>query len=343
MFLNSQNSLVRFSVLIAFASIMQTSFISPSVAQEDEIEIINQNGQTVDALELQPSARPVEAEPTPEAANNNMGGVQIRQQNGKIVVTDSNGQQRELDVSGAQGVSVTQSTQTVIENGKPVTKTVGKATIVGPDGEVQEIELGDGAEGLVIPGMPEGFANVLKANRAPVSKFMIGVSCSNVSQALRAQLQLDSDSGLLVNHVGQDTPAAAAGLQDYDVILFADDRELTSQQDLVEAVQQAGEANTALSLTIVRAGKEIGIEVSPVERTAEQMQMALPRQMFQFGNFGDFGDDFNDVEFRQFGPGIILGGDQDEIFANMQQQMQQIQEQMQQMRDQMQQRMQPVE
>jgi hypothetical protein len=120
----------------------------------------------------------------------------------------------------------------------------------------------------------------------------------------------------------------------HDILLFADDQELVEQKDLVQVVQKAGETDSTLTLTVMRGGKEIGVDVSPVERTAEQLRVRLPGGLrgFDFGRFGNgFGDGFGDLEFKQFGPGIIMGGDFDDRMDDMRQQMQQVQQQMQEM------------
>ena len=143
---------------------------------------------------------------------------------------------------------------------------------------------------------------------------------------------------MLVNSVGPNSPAAAVGLQQYDVLLFADDQELLQQEDLVRMVQKAGESNAALSLTVMRGGKEIGVDISPVERTAEQMKVGFPGGVngFDFGGLGGgFENGFDDMEFKQFGPGVILGGDFDNRMENMREQMQQVQQQMQEMQQRM--------
>jgi len=139
----------------------------------------------------------------------------------------------------------------------------------------------------------------------------IGLGCQPVSEALRAQLALEEDQGLLVDMVAEDSPAAKAGFQRYDVLLAADSKPLGSIQDLVEAVRRAGDKK--MSFRLLRQGKEMTIEVTPAERPPE----ARPRQPFRLRRPPEwkeferwlempFGGPGRRYRFRFFGPGTIL-------------------------------------
>ncbi len=49
--------------------------------------------------------------------------------------------------------------------------------------------------------------------------YWIGVACESLSPAMRAQLGLAEEQGVLVQDVVAESPAAQAGLRRYDVIL----------------------------------------------------------------------------------------------------------------------------
>jgi len=320
---NQQHSLAI--ALFTFVACLAT----PLFAQEPDIEIINQDGERVDdaRLMVNPRSVPVELEKSPDA-NEGTDNRLLKSEDGKLTFTDRDGNEQQIDLDSAQSVVIQRSTQSVNNNGQQQTKVVGKAIVVDADGQRHEIDLGEnGGEGLDLPAMPGGFSKAFSA-KTNVKKYMIGVHCLKVAPALQAQLGLGDNTGLLVDAVGQDSPAAAAGLQKYDVLLFADDQELLSQEDLVRVVQKVGEAGSTLSLTVMRGGKEIGVDVSPVERTPNQLQAGLPQGIDGFG-LGGFGNGFGDLEFKPFGPGIV-GGDLDGRMENMLEQMQQIQQQMQQ-------------
>jgi S1-C subfamily serine protease len=78
---------------------------------------------------------------------------------------------------------------------------------------------------------------------------------------MRAAVGLDARDGVLVREVGEDTPAAAAGLARGDLIVAAGGRPVTSVDDLLAAVDSVGEP-ARLALTVVRGNDEVQIEVS---------------------------------------------------------------------------------
>ncbi|MEM9410862.1 MAG: PDZ domain-containing protein, partial [Planctomycetota bacterium] len=219
-------------------------------------------------------------------------GAGIMAQDGKIVIVDRDGTKREINVDGAQSIVVNSSVESVTENGETKRVVGGKAIIIGPDGERQEIDLGEGVdvdlgqgfakfkvfgdglapgmfqfrEGPVFEGgdgLPRSFSF---ANNA-AGKYMIGVNCKKVSDELRAHLDLADGVGLVVLAApGEETPAAGAGILQHDILVYADQEELAEVNDLVEAVQAAGKEDRELSLTMIRKGKELGVELKPIER-----------------------------------------------------------------------------
>ncbi len=310
-----------------------------STAQEDgkkssEIVIVNQDGEKVKAAEIQI------VQPKPAGDQDTAGsGIKVkgnvRNENGKWVVTDAEGNEQEIDIQGAQSIIVNQAVESVNENGESRTKRVGKAIIIGPDGQRHEIELGDPLAGGATQFDFPGFSGIVSAEQVN-STFMIGVHCEPVSEALSAQLELDADTGLVVLNVSDDSPAQAAGIQKHDILMFADDRQLSRQVDLVEAVQMAGKEKGKISLTVIRAGKEIGIDVSPVERPESAQIGGMPGIFRAFPDQNGRG--FN-MQFRQMGPGLIMGGNLDEDFQKqVEAQMKEVEVQMEALRKQMEER-----
>lgn len=294
--------------------------------EENGIIIVNQDGEKVTASEIQGQAAKVS------------GGIKIKakgaiqKKDGKWIVTDADGNEKEIDIQGAQSIVLNQSIESVTENGENKTKRVGKAIIIGPDGKRHEIELGgpmiDGGLQFDFPG----FNGIMRAEQIDNS-FMIGVNCQPVSDAMRAQLELDAESGLVVVHVSDDSPAHAAGIQKHDILMFADDRQLAKQLDLVEVVQTAGKEKGRISLTVIRAGKEIGVEVSPVERPESSIVGGMPGIFRAFP--GQDGRGFK-MQFRQMGPGMIIGGNLDQDFhIEIEKQMKEVEARMNALRKQM--------
>lgn len=100
---------------------------------------------------------------------------------------------------------------------------------------------------------------------ADVQQYWLGVGCSPAPEGLRAQMELAEDTGLLVEHVAAESPAAAK-LKVHDVLVKADGKPLHTADDLIDAVQAA--QGRVLSLEIVRQGKPRTVEISPAKRPA---------------------------------------------------------------------------
>ncbi len=260
----------------------------------------------------------------------------------KIIVLGPDGKKRELDASNAESIVLNQSVKSVVENGEKQTRVQGKVVVIGPDGKRTEfdlaepLEMGAGARMLMVPGglgrleqmiggLPlnaklqklfvEGKAGLmpgrLQITRGNVGKYMVGVHCNPVTPALRHHLDLSDDVGLIVDAVTENSPAANAGIQQYDILLYANQAALSSVDDLVNAVNKAGDEGLPLSLNLLRKGKEVAVEVEPIDRPATQAGAPLG---------------FDGVQWNQMGPGIIMAGDTG--LDGFEQQMKQMEKQM---------------
>jgi membrane-associated protease RseP (regulator of RpoE activity) len=132
---------------------------------------------------------------------------------------------------------------------------------------------------------------------------------------LRTHLQLAEGTGIVVEDVVADSPAAKAGLQKHDIILRANDDMVDSMETLQTHVQAA--KDKAIELEVIRLGKETNVTVTPAERPADFQQLAGGDQGMDFGN--GFGGDIGRMiqqqlqaggmpGMRQIGPGMVLGG-----------------------------------
>ncbi|MFK7768672.1 MAG: PDZ domain-containing protein [Mariniblastus sp.] len=272
-------------------------------AQENEanIVIVNQDGEPVG--ELQEKAIAPATPTTPPTGVTARAGVSIQSKDGKIVVKDADGTTvREIDTMGAKSIIVNRSAKSVSINGENQTQTFGKAIIIGPDGERQEITLGTPIDGLTQLGW-EGLRGTMKVDRVN-NTFMIGVHCEPVDEAMRSQLGLES--GLIIEQVMDDTPAANSGVQKHDILMFADDRELKTNTDLSEMVQTAGKEKTKITFTAIRSGKEISLEVTPAERPVSDATLdpAFGHMLKIMPDLGAMGG--MDMKFRHLGPGVIV-------------------------------------
>ncbi len=95
-------------------------------------------------------------------------------------------------------------------------------------------------------------------------EFWIGVSVTPVEPALRAQLQIPADQGLMATLVFKDSPAAKAGFKVNDILLTMNGQQLLDQAELGKLVQANGEK--PLAVEIVREGSRSKIEVTPERR-----------------------------------------------------------------------------
>lgn len=163
----------------------------------------------------------------------------------------------------------------------------GKAVIIGPDGEVKEYDLSDEQFDIELPELgdarsmferfrkqlpgldtrlfPRGFLPEEFVESPPVSEFMIGVAMGPTSATLQTQLGLEV-AGIAVLEVTPDSPASKAGIQKHDVLVAAGDQPLQQMRELVSAIDNAGSKEAKLTIQLIRRGKALEVEVTPVKR-----------------------------------------------------------------------------
>lgn len=152
------------------------------------------------------------------------------------------------------------------ESSATVTSSGGKATItidVNGKKETREIDLGNGTEIKVTAG--DGGSTVAVAGGSatagqPKSVTWLGVAPAEASEELRAQLPLEPGSGLVVQSVITDSPAAKAGLQKNDVLMKLDDQLLTNPGQLKTLVAARKDGDT-VKLTYFRRGQQTTLDV----------------------------------------------------------------------------------
>jgi len=106
--------------------------------------------------------------------------------------------------------------------------------------------------------------------QAPAQQFWIGVSVADVEPALRAQLRILMNKGLLVNEVFKESPAEKAGLKVNDILLSLDGKPLSDQKTLVELVQANGEKTMTLDL-LHEGTPRVGVGITPERRKSPQL------------------------------------------------------------------------
>ncbi len=144
----------------------------------------------------------------------------------------------------------------------------------------------------------------------------LGVETLPVDRTVAAQLGLPRDTGLVVRHVADGSPAAAL-LQEHDVLTKLDDQILIDMHQLSVLVRSR-KAGDEVKLTVIRAGKETTLKAKLGEREVPKLA----------GGFG-FGDGPGNVFFQQAVPGMpamggaeagdvmrMIGGDRMRWFSN---------------------------
>ncbi len=100
--------------------------------------------------------------------------------------------------------------------------------------------------------------------RPEPNPYRIGVSVGPVEPALRAQLQLPDQNGLIVLEVEKDGPAARAGVRRFDILRKFDGVELVDQAGLTKLVQSR--AGKAVTLELLREGRPQELSLAPERR-----------------------------------------------------------------------------
>ncbi len=115
---------------------------------------------------------------------------------------------------------------------------------------------------------PDSKHNMVFLGSHPSGKFKLGVALVPIGDLVRAQLHIAEDTGLAVESVFDNSPAAKSGLRKYDIIEKIGDADVRELGDLLESIEKAGESNSAVRLTILRAGERQTIEVMPESNKA---------------------------------------------------------------------------
>jgi hypothetical protein len=91
----------------------------------------------------------------------------------------------------------------------------------------------------------------------------LGLAVEAVPAALYSHMPsaLTKGHGVMVEHVGKDSPAAKAGLQPYDILISFDDQKLTSPQQLVKLVRH-DKPGQQVSISFLRAGKTMSCKAT---------------------------------------------------------------------------------
>lgn len=122
--------------------------------------------------------------------------------------------------------------------------------------------------GFAIPTSSiQSMLDYLMNNEAVPSPY-IGVGLYDLTADIQQQLQLAISEGALITAVQEGSPAAAAGIQQYDVVVNAGGKKISGSADLSAAVRQTA-IGDKLAITVNRSGELIELEVAVGNRYAE--------------------------------------------------------------------------
>jgi len=138
-----------------------------------------------------------------------------------------------------------------------------------------------------------------KMPKVPVT--FLGVETSEVPGVVSEQLGLPKGFGLVVDYVVPDGPAAAAGVQQNDIIKMLNDQILIDPNQLSKLVRSFSEGTT-VTLTVLRKGQEQKIPVKLTEKEVHEHDSWLPRHRhgrdWNFNDLGDLGDQMRALKER---------------------------------------------
>ena len=102
--------------------------------------------------------------------------------------------------------------------------------------------------------------------------FWIGVSVSPIEPALRDQLRIPADEGLIATEVVAEGPGAKAGLKVNDILLTMGGKPLKDQATLVDLVQKNGEKSVAARDPAGRIAADDRADARPAQGRPPRLQ-----------------------------------------------------------------------
>src|SRR5947208_7912351 len=144
------------------------------------------------------------------------------------------------------------------------------------------------------PGPPNGHE---KAPKVPA--IFLGVETSQVPTVVSEQLGLSKGLGLVVEYVVPDSPSAAAGIQQNDILKMLNDQILIEPRQVRKLLQNFSEG-TEVTLTILRKGQEKKITVKLTKKEVPQRRSWIPggkpEPHWDFDDVGDPGEQMQDLK-----------------------------------------------
>src|SRR3977135_2787525 len=130
-----------------------------------------------------------------------------------------------------------------------------------------------------------------KAPKVPMT--FLGVETSQVTSVVSEQRGLAKGFGLVVDYVVPDSPAAAAGVQQNDILKMLNDQILIEPSQLRKLLQTFSDG-ADVTLTILRKGQEQKVTVKLTKKERPQRHSRTPgdkhESHWDFDDTGDLGE-----------------------------------------------------
>ncbi len=133
--------------------------------------------------------------------------------------------------------------------------------------ELEALKAANAERELLVRRLNEQMTAFVQVNQA---HWEIGVMVAPVEDTLRSQLDLPEGRGAVVVRVFPDSPALAAGIQQNDVIIEADDKPIFGRPDLVKFSKGK---EGPLKLVLIRKGKKQDLTVNLKDKKTEPGQV----------------------------------------------------------------------
>jgi serine protease Do len=149
----------------------------------------------------------------------------------------------------------------------------------------------------------------------------IGVELASLSDQLKGYFGVAGDNGVLVSSVERDTPAEKAGLKAGDVIVKANDKNVTGAEDLRDIISDLKQGDKVM-LTVIRdrKGMTVAVEVAANEHGASNRRIERAFVMPDMGKIPSP----HGMRMK----GLYLGGeDQDHAMEDLRDDMQSLKDQ----------------
>ncbi len=137
-------------------------------------------------------------------------------------------------------------------------------------------------------------------------KGYLGVMLQKITPSMSKALQMGDQSGVMINEVVDDSPAAKAGLEDGDVILEFNGKTISDDNDLVKAVRATSPGDN-VKVVVLRGGKNKNLDVEIGKHESKNVFFMSEDGDVHAPHFKHFEKDGNKV--------IVMSDDDDDVYA----------------------------